>query len=209
MKAMLIESQGLIPNATFKRAMERITELLETKRSNDFSNEYQCRNQYSNIDIESGYRQFDLQKAINSILYFAKNVPYLWKTKLNKLMFYSDFKHFKYYTVSLTGLKYLKYEHGPVPKNYDALLSIMETEGLINLLPAQIGDYPGILVQTLADYDPDLFTKEEISALEEIKDKFSEYTSRDISNISHKEKGWTDTPYNQVISYSYALELNY
>lgn len=209
MKAMLIEVQGLIPNTTFKRTMERIGELLETKRSNDFLNEYQRRNEYSNIDIKSGYRQFNLQKTINSILFFAKNVPYLWQTKLNKLLFYSDFKHFKYYTLSLTGLKYLKYEYGPVPKNYDALLSIMETEGLINLMPAQFGDYPGILVQSLADYDPDLFTKEELLVLEEVKNKFSEYTSRDISNISHKEKGWMETPQFEIISYSHAFELNY
>lgn len=207
MKNILVEARDSIPNSTFKRAMRKIELLLEENEENDFLDMFQKKLKYSIVDIESGYTQFDLQKFINTVLFFSGNMAALWKTKLNKLLFYSDFKYFKEYTISLTGGKYIKLDYGPVPKNYDGLLSILETLGLININPTQIGSYSGFIIQALADYDPDAFSKEELCVLEEVKDKLCRCTSGEISDISHKEKGWIETPFGQIISYKYASEL--
>ena len=59
------------------------------------------------------------------VLYFALNVEKLYKTKLMKFLFYSDFVNFRNNTVSITGLKYLKNYYGPTPVRYDLLLGIL------------------------------------------------------------------------------------
>ena len=52
-------------------------------------------------DEFSGYRRLDLDKFFNVVLYFCKDGDF--KTKINKLLFYADFLHFKQYTVLLPG----------------------------------------------------------------------------------------------------------
>src|SRR5690606_19286399 len=50
-------------------------------------------------DITNGFKAFDKEKTINVILFFAEHLkPY--KTKLNKLLFYSDFAFFRQYAQS-------------------------------------------------------------------------------------------------------------
>ena len=55
-------------------------------------------------DIMSGYKKLDLAKLYNAILFFCKDG--VFKTVLNKLLFYADFLHFKEYSVSITGARY-------------------------------------------------------------------------------------------------------
>lgn len=55
----------------------------------------------------SSYGDFSLEKFIHLILYFATNG--MLKTKLMKLLWYSDFLYFKRQTVSITGTTYVNY----------------------------------------------------------------------------------------------------
>jgi hypothetical protein len=48
----------------------------------------------------------NMEKLINSILYFIKKVKYPGKTKICKLLFNLDFTHFKETGKSVTGLNY-------------------------------------------------------------------------------------------------------
>ena len=59
----------------------------------------------------SGYRRLDLEKLYSAILFFCKEG--VLKTKLNKLLFYADFKHYKGYAISITGARYAHIPFGP------------------------------------------------------------------------------------------------
>lgn len=208
MRNLLIEAQDSIPRSTFKQAMEKINSVLEEKEDDDFFYLLRKKTEYPSVDVESGYKQFDLEKFTNVVLYFAQNISQLWKTKFNKLLFYLDFNFFKEFTVSLTGLKYVRFEHGPVPKDYDGLLWGLEKSGFISITPAESGAYSGNLVLPLAEYDPDVFSKMEINILEQVKEKYGHYSSTEIRDLSHKEKGWLETSFGNVIPYYYADFLN-
>jgi len=95
MKQLLLDSQNVIPKTTFVRAMHRIGEILERREGEDFFNLIQKKLKYPNVSIDSGFKQLDLVKLANVVLYFASNISDMWKTKLNKLLFYSDFICFK------------------------------------------------------------------------------------------------------------------
>jgi putative zinc finger/helix-turn-helix YgiT family protein len=47
------------------------------------------------MDSFSGYKEYDLNKFKNAILYLAQRLGGVLKTKLNKLLFYADFLNFK------------------------------------------------------------------------------------------------------------------
>ena len=52
-----------------------------------------------------------------------------------------------------------------------------------------------------------IFTSEELDVLERIYLKFKDFGSIDISNYSHKEKGYSSTKSGEIISYVYAKDI--
>jgi len=210
MKQLLLDSQDVIPKTTFARAMHRIVEILERRESEDFFNLIQKRLKYPNVSIDSGFKQLDLVKLANVVLYFASNISDMWKTKLNKLLFYSDFICFKELTVSITGLRYLKSDFGPVPQDYETVIASLKMLGFVDIVPTETAYNVngGDIIKPLDCYDPDVFKPEELEVLEIVRKKFSEFSSREISEYSHQEKGWVVTPFYEAISYGYASELN-
>ncbi len=68
-------------------------------------------------------------KIINAIVYFANNTKYCGKTKLLKLLYFLDFRHFKETGKSVTGLDYYAWNMGPVPKDvYEELSGKMKPD---------------------------------------------------------------------------------
>ncbi|MDE6714036.1 MAG: SocA family protein [Lachnospiraceae bacterium] len=55
-----------------------------------------------------------------------------------------------------------------------------------------------------------ILSDDELAVMERINEKFANYGSVEISNYSHKEKGYNSTEKGEIISYSYAkdIELN-
>jgi len=52
------------------------------------------------------------EKLLNAIIYMANNKMFCGKTKLLKLLYFLDFKHFKQTAKSVTGLDYYAWEKG-------------------------------------------------------------------------------------------------
>lgn len=155
--------------------------------------------------IESGYSKFHLEKLINMILFFAnEGVP---KTKLMKLLFYTDFLHYKRNLVSISGIPYLKYNFGPVPKDYNLILSAIEKNKIIDIEVDDMTEYTFITIKSKKEFEEDLFTTYELEVMEYIKDHFEEYGSVAISTFSHNEDGWKYTSNSDIIPYSYADSL--
>lgn len=152
--------------------------------------------------IESGYVSFSLNKLLNMILYFTRNG--VQKTKLMKLLFYSDFLNYKRNLVSMSGTPYVKLPHGPVPKDHDLLLSTLEKNDLINTNYEFINEYTVINIESAEDFDENIFDEEELNILKQVEEHFKGFGSVAISNFSHEEDGWKLTENREVISYDYA-----
>lgn len=136
----------------------------------------------------NGYRVPNLEKAAHMILFFASRMKPLYKTKLNKLLFYADFHFFSKQGQSITGMEYRAIQHGPVPADYDKLLVRLSEDVLIELEPD--ADNFGETVQAKKGFDPQLFSTEELAMLEQIEDRFEKVNARQIVEISHQEEGW-------------------
>ncbi len=163
-------------------------------------------------DEFSGYRKLDLEKLYNAILFFCKEG--VFKTKLNKLLFYADFKHFKEYAVPITGAQYAHIPFGPAPDYYgfyyDSLYSkgaieFIEWEGTSEDLKETI---VGEIIKSKKEPGLSLFSTSELRVMASVKEYFEGYSSKAITDFSHKEKGYLETEDGDTISYSYAKQLN-
>jgi putative zinc finger/helix-turn-helix YgiT family protein len=154
----------------------------------------------------AGYSDFSIEKFINMILYFTTNG--VLKTKLMKLLWYSDFLYFKRQTVSITGATYVKYPYGPVPKDHDIALAHLQHMNVIEVDERTNDEgWTMMTIKASEPFDSTVFSDDELETMLEIEAHFRDYSSRKISEYAHNEMGWLETEEKQPISYRYAEDL--
>jgi len=157
-------------------------------------------------DIFSGYQPLNVSKLLNAIIFFCKNTE-LPKTKLNKLLFYADFKHFKEYSVSITGVRYAHLPHGPVPDKYNYYMATLEDEKAIYIDEREFPNYTGEFLTATREPDLSIYSTTELKTLALVKEFFEKHTAKEIRNFSHNERGYQVTRDGELISYEYAQSL--
>ena len=157
-------------------------------------------------DIFSGYQPLNISKLLNAIIFFCKNTE-LPKTKLNKLLFYADFKHFKEYSVSITGVRYAHLPHGPVPDKYNYYMATLEDEKSIFIDEREFPNYTGEFLTATREPDLSIYSTTELKTLALVKEFFEKHTAKEIRNFSHNERGYQVTRDGELISYEYAQSL--
>ncbi len=159
-------------------------------------------------DEYNGGVQLDLQKLGEVIEFLCFNRD-VFKTKLMKLLFYSDFIHFKTYGKSITGLRYVHLPYGPVPDNYELILGvILQRNQNIHLVPVDFEKFDGEIVRVDELEKFDFLSDSELAVLRQVSSKFEYYSSKDLSNLSHKEDAYMGTRHREPIPYEYANTLS-
>lgn len=157
----------------------------------------------------NGFRRFSIGRFCAVVESFLQNCS-VYKTKLNKLLFYADFQHFKEFGVSITGCCYARLPHGPVPDDFRTLLAVMEEEA--GVICTEIIDYPeaayqGEKIHLCNPANENSLSPDEVNTLNTIRDVFGCFGAREIAEFSHAFKGWQDTENAHLISYEYADSL--
>jgi hypothetical protein len=142
------------------------------------------------------------------ILYIARhseNDPRFTKTKLFKILFYSDFEGFAETGRAITGQRYKRLPHGPVPTRALELLEYLEETGEVEMVSADPGGMT--LLRPAARREPhlDLFTPEELRRVDAVIERLWENTADEVSALSHEFLGWKTALPNEVIPYETAL----
>lgn len=159
----------------------------------------------------NGYRRLDLQRVAQVIAYLDKEVGELYKTKLNKLLFYTDFLAYKQMGNSLMGLQYRAIPFGPVPSEYERLFLRLQEEGwLTNEENRNGGGQFYDVYRAGVDYYSNQFTAHEIKILDTIITLFKTKNTSQIVDRSHTEQAWVDNERDRaLISYQqYAFGLS-
>lgn len=193
------------PKVISESKQEKIRNILD----NEIIKEYFFLKISSNreADIFTGYRTTDFNRVLQLVKYFAYPLGVV-KTKLMKLLFYSDFKTFKDSKHSLTGLAYAKYPYGPVPDRFQLLLGmILEIDPTISSEMQLMGNYPGEIFKSSTAPKKDTFSDEEWAIIQDVQNRFEYFTSKDIKEFSHGERGYQENSMFELIPYSYADEL--
>lgn len=142
------------------------------------------------IDNTSGTLDFkiDENKFKGLVLYIADKCsddPDFGATKLNKILFYSDFHSYGYWGKPITGAAYFRLKHGPAPKH---MKPIRDQNRTIPLTEANL----------------DVFSAKEIALVDKVIEEFGGLNADDVSTVSHMEAGYKiagnkeDIPYEAV-----------
>ena len=149
----------------------------------------------------------DIQQFEKAVFHYASKIDNLYRTKLNKLLFYTQFYHKKHFDKAyFSNYVFIKDSFGPVLENLDARLRFLETKSKsIKIEPGPYGDVitpiPGL---KLAD---DVCSEIELEVFEIILNKFSNFNSRELSEYSHNEPLWINTRFKDEISIGRANAL--
>lgn len=142
------------------------------------------------------------------LLYVAQKSlddPHFGATKLNKILFYSDFLAYGQLGHSITEATYQRLNHGPAPVHLRPAERELEEEGA-----AEVIEVPRFnLMQRrlipkrrarLTDFSAD-----EIALVDEVIDALRGYSAAAASELSHLEKGWQLVGDREVIPYEFVF----
>lgn len=198
----------LLPSHLKDTLHEKINELINegiTPKFNESLEQYLLKDK--GFDDFTGYKKFDLEKIKNMILYILK-FEETFQTKINKLLWYMDFFHYKKCSLSISGNSYLHFPYGPVPDHYDLIMAVMLEEKLID--KDEILHHETICEQLkpLIAFDESIFTKNELTTMDIILEKFKNFNSTALSEYSHNEAPYKETKLSEPISYTLAEKLS-
>lgn len=162
---------------------------------------------YSNDDrsIFNGYGSKSIPKLFDLVSYIVSEVGEVFPTKLNKLMFYVDFSHFRKSGESISGLQYEALNFGPVPNHYATIYDnvaaldkrIVEAHGMVGSLLSCSGTDFGKLLSSA-----------EIDTVDNVVSVLRNLSVSEIIAASHKENCWLKySSAHTFIPYDEAFDL--
>jgi putative zinc finger/helix-turn-helix YgiT family protein len=208
----IVKLSGTLERTAKEKILAKVDEILLAEKHSGFIIDLHEYFFGSEIPDEfSGYKKPSLEKFTEMVVCFAEKLePY--KTKLNKLLFYADFLQFKKTCYSISGSRYRAIQRGPVPMNYSSLFEYISNNNGVDIYPTEFPD--GKLGEQFKPnpnrkFNPDVFSKDELTMLEYVAKNFSSLTTDAIVDLSHKEKGWKENFEHgkRLISYKYGFEL--
>lgn len=200
---LILETPNALPEDKRERLLKELREADEEVCS--FERLFEERFGKYPQDEFSGFCNLDTKKLFNVILYFCAGGQL--KTKLNKLLFYADFKHFKEYSVSITGARYVHLQYGPVPDNYEYYFAELGRENILEMEEEIFGNYTGFKCIARQEPEFEVFNKSERDVLESVLNFFQKFGSAEIMKFSHEEEAYVSTNEGEPISYLYAKNL--
>lgn len=151
--------------------------------------------------------EYDEQKFKELVLYLAEKSaddPSFGDTKLNKLLFFSDFLAYAVYGRPITGAVYQKLEHGPAPRRLlPARRELVEARDATVVKRGRA--YARTVTVNRRPADTRLFDPDELDLVDEIVELLRTHDATDVSDFSHQfSAGWKlgkpgdDIPYDSI-----------
>ncbi len=145
-------------------------------------------------------------KLRNLILYILARCggkPNVGETVLYKLLYFIDFDSFELNEESITGLKYVKLQFGPVPttKEYKSVLEEMQIRQEVKIIKQEYRGFPQKKYVALVDCDQGVFSAGEISLIDAVINRLSDMTATKIESYVHEDVPWKYATLGDVIDY--------
>jgi len=145
------------------------------------------------------------RKLAELILYISQKCaldPNFGATKLNKILYFSDFSAYGNWGQSITGAEYQNLKKGPAPKRLIPVRNQLVEDGGIAIQPVPLGN--GIVRhRTINLREPDLtlFNGREIALVDSVIKQLDGLNASDVSELSHLYVGWKATREGETIAY--------
>ena len=155
----------------------------------------------------TGFRSLSYCKIAAVVNGMLKAIGATFVTKMNKLLFYVDFIHYKRHGYGITGLTYRALQFGPVPEDWAKVYSNLP--GIMMEEYVYPGGQSGVRLVSVAGENENPLSPSENSAVDYVCGLFRDVNAAAISEISHREKAWKDNEStHSIISYQLAFEID-
>ena len=145
----------------------------------------------------NGYRPFDIDRIAAVVCELASRCVDLYKTKLQKAMFFTDFLCYARTTRSMTGLSYAHADYGPVMDGKDRIVALLQDCEAIDLAQKGWGE-----VVVSRHRPTGILREDEIQLVDEVATFVNTFEkATDISSFSHGLDAWKDTESGRPIDY--------
>lgn len=137
------------------------------------------------------------------------------RVALYKILFYCDFAHYKKYNTPITGMPYVHLQNGPVPAgndSYDLFDKDMVSQKILKLRELNEegnDDYIAaffIAGRKAKDYCK-ILTPLEHDTVTSVLNQLKNETTRELRNLTHEERAFSETQKFDIIDYSFATSL--
>jgi hypothetical protein len=153
---------------------------------------------------------FDERRFKDLLLYVADSLsddPTFGETKLNKVLFFSDFEAFKHLGRPITGAEYQKNKYGPTARRYTVMRDELIRWDQLRVERRMVVDHVQDVLRP-HNIKPNLaqFSEDELRIVDSVIKEMRRYTNTEASDESHKRSaGWLARDLGETIPYSSAL----
>ena len=153
----------------------------------------------------NGYGGMYVSRLFDMVRYIVKLHGEVFPTKLNKLMFYADFHHYRMASQSISGLRYRAMNFGPVPDHYATIYDnipdldkrLVEAHGMV-----------GMLISCPSEVEKNNLSESQKESIEYVVKKLKPLDVSEIIKRSHEEPAWNRYfPTRAWIPYDEAFDL--
>jgi hypothetical protein len=201
--AELLTTPRMNESREFQRILEKKMAVAEVAYP---ESEFQPIFDLGEASVFNGQRTFSRSKLAAMIEYLTSKGYDVYKTQLNKLLFYSDLAFFDLAGVGMSGAVYRNRPFGPVADPVEGLLKDLDADGRLKLIskPDQLGQRI-----TAEQHESHELSSEERKTLDWVLETYGKMSSSEISDLSHNELAYKFTRPNQPIAYEYAKFFRY
>jgi Antitoxin SocA-like, Panacea domain len=146
-----------------------------------------------------------LRELVLYISLRSEGDEYFGITKLNKLLFYSDFLAYRRLGHSITGQIYRALPFGPVPNKMERFLARLVKAKDILMRNEDFYDKPQKRPIAFSRPELNIFSAEELALVDSVLERFRQSSATQISAASHQFLGWDLAEQGEVVPYSVAL----
>lgn len=146
-------------------------------------------------------------KLFSVVRLITEKAGILSKSVFLKHLFYIDFLSIKWHGEPIMGLAYVKNKYGPVPKSHGMLLDYLESVGAIRRETRETIDGEVELIEGQTVERAEELDDHELEVVEYVIETLKGMKAGMISNFSHQEPAWIETPMFQIIPYEMAKTL--
>jgi hypothetical protein len=147
----------------------------------------------------------DERRYIELVLYICQKCatdPRFGGTKLNKILYFSDFLAYAQLGKPITGFEYQRLVNGPAPRRMLPMREEMEKKRLLGVqLIALKGGRTQHRVVNLRAPDLGVFTAAEIALVDRVIEELWNLDAEAVSDLSHRMMGWRLADLGETIPY--------
>jgi len=124
-----------------------------------------------------------------------------------KLLYFSDFNHYKRKFSAISNEQYRKIDLGPAPCHFDKILENLQAKGKIEVTPNKNEKEPWIF-RSLEKPQTEHLNKDELATIDNVIHKLGHLRAGEISDLSHEDNPYKASEDGKIISYGLVFYRN-